>query len=95
MNLNSKQRRTLEMVFEKPIRSEIRWTAIMNLFEACDAEVLQGRGSRVRVIFKCEDDEIQATFHTPHPQKERVKGAVVAVRDLLTAAGITPNSSSG
>jgi hypothetical protein len=42
--MNKKQRETLKAVFSSPVRSDIKWTSIENLFKALGAEVSQGRG---------------------------------------------------
>ncbi len=86
MKLNKKQTKTLERIFEKPTRSGIKWTDIISLLQACDAQILQRQGSRVCVKLGNE----RAVFHAPHPQKETVKGAVIDIRDFLHRAGIRP-----
>lgn len=84
--MNSKRRKTLRAIFTAPIPADILWTDIIKLFEALGATVSQGRGSRVRVLLNNQ----RAVFHEPHPERETDKGAVKAVRDFLTNAGITP-----
>lgn len=84
MKLNRKQAKTLQAVFETPIRADILWSDIVSLFKALGAEVTQGRGSRVRVYLNGE----KAVFHEPHPEKETDKGAVKSVREFLENAGI-------
>jgi hypothetical protein len=86
MDLNNKQRKTLELIFTNPIPSNIIWQDIENLFIALGARVSQGEGSRIRVKL----NEIKAVFHEPHPQKETDKGAVKSVREFLIEAGIEP-----
>lgn len=85
MTFNKKQTRTLEKLYEKPTRSDITWTEILNLLKACGAEVYQRKGSRVCVKLGNQ----RAVFHAPHPQKEMVKGAVEDIREFLRRAGIT------
>ena len=84
--MNKKQRQTLKAVFSLPIRSDIKWTNIENLFKALGAEVSQGKGSRVRVSL----NGIKAVFHEPHPERETDKGAVKSVKEFLVNAGIKP-----
>ncbi len=84
MNLNNKQRKTLQLIFTNPIPSNIIWQDIQNLFIALGGRVSQGEGSRVRVKL----NEVRAVFHEPHPEKETDKGAVKSVREFLTKAGI-------
>jgi hypothetical protein len=87
IKLKSKHRRTLQAIFEKPVRSNIPWKDIENLLVACGAEISEGRGSRVRIAL----NGVRAVFHRPHPRKETDKGAVVSVRRFLTEAGVTPD----
>ena len=84
--MNKKQRQTLKAVFSSPVRSNIKWTSIENLFKALGAEVSQGRGSRVRVSL----NGVKAVFHEPHPERETDKGAVKAVQEFLINAEINP-----
>ena len=84
--MGPKQRRTLEAVFEDPVRSNIPWREIEALFQAAGGNISEGAGSRVRVAL----NGIRAVFHRPHPQKETDKGAVKSVRRFLTEAGVTP-----
>jgi hypothetical protein len=84
--MNQKHRRTLEAVFEDPVRSNIPWRDIEKMMEAAGADITEGAGSRVRVAL----NEVRAVFHRPHPQKETNKSAVRSVRRFLTEAGVTP-----
>lgn len=86
MPLNSKQTKTLKKIYEKPTHSNIIWTDIVSLLKACGAVILQRQGSRVCVKL----DKQRAIFHSPHPQKEAVKGAVDDIRSFLKQAGIQP-----
>ena len=63
--MNSGQRKTLERVFNDPIKSDIPWTDIEGLFRALGAEITEGSGSRVRIKLHGE----RAIFHRPHPEK--------------------------
>jgi hypothetical protein len=82
--MNQKHRRTLEAVFEDPVRSNIAWRDIENLLEAAGAEISEGAGSRIRVALS----GVRAVFHRPHPKKETDKGAVRSVRRFLVEAGV-------
>jgi len=84
--MNSKHRRTLEAIFARPVRSDIRWTEIESLLAALGADRSEGRGSRVRFLLK----GVEAVFHRPHPRSDTNKGAVVSVREFLKMAGIEP-----
>ena len=82
--MNKKHRKTLEAIFEKPIKSNVRWDDIENLFIALNAEVSEGSGSRVRIAL----NGIRAVFHRPHPTNETDKGALNSVRKFLENAGV-------
>jgi len=84
--MQDKHRKTLEAIFEVPERANIPWRDVEALFIALGAEVLEGRGSRVRVAL----NDARAVFHRPHPRKEADKGTVKSVRRFLQEAGITP-----
>jgi hypothetical protein len=83
-HLGSKHRKTLQAIFEKPVRANIPWADIESLLVACGAEINEGRGSRVRIALHGE----RAVFHRPHPRKEADRGTVVAIRRFLTEAGV-------
>jgi hypothetical protein len=83
--MNSKNQRTLEYIFKKPIPSNILWNDIESLFVALGAEISEGAGSRVRVKLKSE----RAVFHRPHPEKVTDKGAVNSVKRFLENVGVT------
>lgn len=86
MDLNNKQRKTLELIFTTPVPANIIWQDIENLFTALGAYISQGSGSRVGVKL----NDVKGHFHEPHPEKETDKGAVKSVREFLTKAGIEP-----
>ena len=84
--MDSKHRKTLEAIFEKPEQANIAWRDVEALLNALGAEISEGNGSRVRVALK----DVRAVFHRPHPRKETNKGAVKSVRRFLEAAGVKP-----
>jgi hypothetical protein len=85
--LSSRHRRTLEALFERPVRSDIPWHDIEALFTALGGSVSAGSGSRRRVKLR----EGRATFHEPHPERVTDKGAVEDVRDFLLTVGVRPS----
>ncbi|WP_417746066.1 type II toxin-antitoxin system HicA family toxin [Rosistilla oblonga] len=84
--MGPKHRRTLELIFENPVRSNIAWRDIEAMLKAAGTEIAEGNGSRVR----CALNGVRAVFHRPHPQKETDKGAVRSVRRFLAEAGVEP-----
>ena len=86
MKLSSNHLKTLQAVFDNPVRSDVEWKKIESLFVAPGAELSEVRGSRIRVAL----NDVRAVFHRPHPQKETDKGALKSVRRFFKEAGVTP-----
>ncbi len=84
MPLSSKHKKTLKAIFDDPVRSDITWSRIESLLVALDAELSEGKGSRIRVAL----NGIRMVFHRPHPKKEPDKGAVKSVQRFLKTAGV-------
>jgi hypothetical protein len=84
--MKSKHQKTLQAIFEDPVRANILWLDIENLLKALGAEIGEGRGSRVRIAL----NNVRAVFHRPHPRKETDKGAVKSLRRFLIEAGVEP-----
>lgn len=82
----AKYQKTLALIFENPIRSDVNWADIMALLRHIDAEISEGKGSRVRIAL----NGIRAVFHRPHPGKETDKGALKSMRRFLVEAGVKP-----
>jgi hypothetical protein len=82
--VNTKNYKTLQEIFNDPVKANINWSDIEKLFMALGAGVSEGRGSRVRISLK----GVRAVFHRPHPQKETDKNTVRDVREVLRKAGI-------
>lgn len=84
--MNNTHRATLAAIFTRPTPAGIRWADIEALIRAAGGVVEERAGSRVWV----EINGVGAVFHRPHPRPETKKGAVDAVRKLLSHAGVTP-----
>ncbi|NWH04578.1 type II toxin-antitoxin system HicA family toxin [Desulfobacter latus] len=84
--MNSKHKKTLAIIFSKPIPGVLEWRRIESLFVALGAETIEGRGSRVSFLLNDE----KADFHRPHPEKEAKKYQIRNARDFLERAGVTP-----
>lgn len=82
--MNAKQRKTLALIFKIPTPSDVRWSDIETLFLGFGAEIMEGNGSRVRVLL----NGVRAVFHRPHPKRVTDKGALMSVRKFLINAGI-------
>ena len=82
--MNSKHKKTLELVFKSPIQANILWADVEGLLAALGAELSEGSGSRLRIKL----NGVRAVFHRPHPQKTTDKGAINSVRRFLENAGV-------
>mgnify|MGYP003629055219 CR=1 FL=1 len=84
--MNSRQRKTLALVFADPVSGTVEWASVEALLVAAGARIVEGRGSRVRFE---KDGEIE-TFHRPYPAKEAKRYPVRAARHFLERIGVTP-----
>lgn len=84
--MNAAHRRTLVAIFASPTPKNLAWRQMEGLFVALGAQVIEGRGSRVRF----ELNGVIATFHRPHPHKEAKPYQVRDAREFLIQAGIRP-----
>jgi len=86
VKVSGKHKKTLDAIFDDPVRSNVAWDDIIKLLIAMGAEISEGRGSRVRIVIK----GVRAVFHRPHPRKETDKGALKSMKRFLTEAGVKP-----
>jgi hypothetical protein len=84
--VKQKHRKTLELIFRRPVSGGIKWADIEALFVALGTEVSERTGSRVAVFMF---DEVRV-FHRPHPTPDTDKGAVASIRQWLEIHGVTP-----
>ncbi len=84
--MNSKHRKTLEIIFSEPVNDNLEWRKIEALFLALGAELNERSGSRVSFTLNGEKLDV----HRPHPGKEALKYRVKDARNFLTNAGVTP-----
>lgn len=82
--MNNKHKKTLQAIFTKPTLATIRWRDIESLMIHIGCTVKQGNGSRVRF----EHNDVDATFHEPHPYPETAKSTVDSVRRFLMEIGV-------
>ena len=84
--MNAKHRKTLYLVFQRPVSGNIRWTDIEALLTALGAKITEAEGSRLCV--RLFND--RRVFHRPHPSPDTDKGAVVSIRKWLEENGVRP-----
>ena len=84
--MNRRHQNTLNEIFKTPVITSLEWRRIETLFVALGAKTIEGKSSRVRF----ELNDIVATFHRPHPQKEAKPYQVRDARQFLQQTGIVP-----
>ena len=84
--MKQRYRKTLELIFSRPVSGNIKWPDIEKLFIALGADVSEREGSRVAVFLF---NEVRI-FHRPHPTPDTDKGAVTSIRKWLEAHGVMP-----
>jgi len=84
--MNSRHRRTLDLIFADPASGNAEWRKIEALLIALGAQIIEGSGSRITVLL----NDRRADFHRPHPGKEALRYRIKATRELLEKAGIKP-----
>jgi hypothetical protein len=84
--VNNRHKKTLAAIFRTPASGTIAWSDIEALLIAAGANLVEGRGSRIRFICGGE----VATFHRPHPAKEAHFYQVKDARAFLEAIGVIP-----
>jgi hypothetical protein len=82
----TKHLHTIAAVFERPTKSNIRWTDIENMITAYGGLIEERAGSRVLIRLNGR----RAVFHRPHPRPDTDKGALVALRRFLIEANLRP-----
>ena len=78
--------RTLELLFARPISTNIAWRGIEALFRELGAEVSEREGFRIGVRLFGE----RRVFHRPHPSPHTDKGAVESIRKWLEQHRVAP-----
>ncbi|RKX42992.1 MAG: hypothetical protein DRP64_08880 [Verrucomicrobia bacterium] len=83
--MNSKQRKTLAKILERPARPDIKWTDFLSLMAALGVESDHSRaGSRVGF----HANECDLVVHKPHPGKELTRPAIRGIQQFLENAGV-------
>lgn len=71
-SIKPEHKRTLELIFSRPISGNVRWDEIVSLFRELGAEIKEREGSRVEVFLF---DQVRV-YQRPHPRPDTDKGAV-------------------
>jgi hypothetical protein len=84
--MNSKHRKTLELIFTEPVNGNIEWRRVEALLLAVGASRTERSGSAVSFVL----NDVRVDFHRPHPNKEALRYRLRDARRFLELAGITP-----
>lgn len=84
--MKRRHQKILELIFARPVSSNIQWKDIEALLIELGAEISEREGSRVGVRLFGE----RRVFHRPHPSPDTDKGAVASIRTWLAANGVKP-----
>ena len=85
-SMNSKQRKTLEAIFTRPIPKDVSWSDLASLFKGFGFRVIESGGSKVTF----EKNAASVSFHRPHPQKEIKPYQIQAARTFFEGIGERP-----
>ena len=84
--MNSKHRKTLNVIFADPVNGNIEWRKIEALFLVLGAVRTERAGSAVSFVL----NDIRADFHRPQPDKAALRYRVKDARRFMEYAGIRP-----
>lgn len=92
MAVSNRTRRTLKAIFSHPLPRNLDWLDLIAAAEELGVRVVKkGKGKKGpnAAVFLFKGKAVSC--HRPH-QGGTDKGAIAAVRDLLKAGGVTPES---
>ncbi len=84
--MKRKYKRTVELIYSRPVSANVRWSDIEALFKELGADIAEREGSRVEVFLF----GVVRVFHRPHPSPDTDKGALAAIRKWLEENGVKP-----
>jgi len=82
--MHALHRKTLDAIFSKPDRKNIRWDDFVSLLIALDAKLTEKGGSILGVRL----NNSYAVFHKPHPGKEIYPTDLKRIRRFIREAGV-------
>jgi hypothetical protein len=82
-----KYRKTLELIFHRPVSGGIRWDDVESMLHPLGTEIIEREGSRIAVVLP---KEVRVFHSRPHQKPETDKGTAASIRKLLESHGVTP-----
>ena len=86
--MNKKHRATLEAIFARPDRKDIRWDDFVALLFGLGADVTEKGGSIIGVRL----NDCYAVFHRPHPGNVIYLSILKRIRRYFLECGIRPEA---
>jgi len=83
--VNKKHRQTLESVFARPDKKDIRWDDFLGLLKVLGADVTERGGS----MFGIRLNGRYAVFHRPHPDNVIYLSMLKRIRRYLAECGVS------
>ncbi len=84
MKVNSKHKKLLEKINERPTRTNIKFSEVEKLLISLGAIKIEGRGSRVAFVM---ESGLKWEAHRPHPEKEAREYQIETLREFLSELG--------
>ena len=84
--MRRRQRQTLRALFSEPVSGNIKWREVESLVESLGGEVIERKGSGIRM----ELNGVRLFMHRPHATVGAGKILLRRVRVFLENAGISP-----
>ncbi|KAB0622318.1 type II toxin-antitoxin system HicA family toxin [Castellaniella defragrans] len=81
-----RHRKTLALIFSKPIPAGVKWADAKALLTELGAEITEREGSRVSIFLLGQ----MRVLHRPHPSPDMDKGAIASQRRWPAAHGVRP-----
>ncbi len=85
-HLSSRNRRTLERIFQHPMAMNLHWRDVIHLFEGLGAQVDQASKDKLKVSL----NGAERSFRPHHHKTVSRKDEVVELRHFLEEAGCKP-----
>lgn len=86
--MNRKHRQTLEAIFARPDKKDIRWDDFLSLMYELGADVTERGGS----MFGFRLNGHYAVFHRPHPGNIIYPSMLKRIRHYLDECGVNPEA---
>lgn len=84
--MNSKQKKTLLLIYKDPIQGSIPWDLIESMLVAIGCNIISSGGSAITI----EKNSLRLNVHRPHPVRDSLRYRVKSVREFLMKLEVKP-----